>query len=50
MFSFDSTAIKTLMQEIYSYLHAVDLFRSEGSEPRWLDLPPSEQPLAHQAV
>ena len=50
MFPFDSSTLKTLMEEIYGYLQAVDLFRSEGIEPRWLDLPPSEQLLVNQAI
>lgn len=48
MFPLDSTTLDELVEEIRRYLEAVDLFRSEGSELRWL--PSLEQPNEHQTL
>jgi hypothetical protein len=40
--------IETLMAEVRRYLAAVETFRAEGCELRWLAEPASEAPLARR--
>ena len=35
MIRIDTAAIDELLDEIYRYLDALDVFRREGCEPRW---------------
>jgi hypothetical protein len=38
--------VEVLIAEIDAYLEAVDVFRAEGSEPRWCgDSPPEAPPV-----
>ena len=48
MFQLDSTTLDELFEEIRRYLEAIDLFRTEGLEPRWL--PSLQQPNEHRTL